>query len=63
MRARYKNESFLIAKHGEPLALIIPIANIPTLQPFRAVALDEPLSEAQKRFGALARMVPADLKR
>lgn len=30
-RARYKNERFLIAKHGEPLALIIPINCIPTL--------------------------------
>lgn len=57
MRARYKRESFLIAKHGEPLALIIPIDAIPTLQPSTT-----PLSLAQKKFGALARMVPADSK-
>lgn len=56
MRARYKGESFLISKHGEPLALLIPIDSIPTVQP--AV----PLTPAQKRFGALARMVPADSK-
>ena len=56
MRARYKRETFLIAKHGEPLALIIPIDSIPTLQPSVS------LSPAQKRFGALARMVPADSK-
>lgn len=56
MRTRYKRESFLIAKHGEPLALIIPIDAIPTLQP------GKPLTPAQKKFGALARMVPADSK-
>jgi prevent-host-death family protein len=33
MRARYKRESFLISKHGEPLALLIPIDSVPTLQP------------------------------
>jgi prevent-host-death family protein len=57
MRARYKRESFMISKHGEPLALLIPIDAVPTLQP--AV----PLTEAQRKFGALARMVPADLKK
>lgn len=56
MRARYKRETFLIAKHGEPLALIIPIDAIPTLQPATT------FSAAQKKFGALARMVPADSK-
>lgn len=56
MRARYKRETFMISKHGEPLALIIPIDSIPTLQP--AI----PLTPAQKKFGALARMVPADSK-
>ena len=30
-RARYKRETFLIARHGEPLALFIPIDCIPTL--------------------------------
>ena len=55
-RARYKGESFLVAKHGEPLALIIPINSIPTLKPA------QPLTPAQKRFGALARMVPAEPK-
>jgi prevent-host-death family protein len=57
MRARYKRESFMISKHGEPLALVIPIGSIPTLQP------TIPLSPAQKKFGALARMVPADTKK
>lgn len=58
-RARYKRESFLIARHGEPLALLIPIDCIPTLQP---VGQSATLSAAQKRFGALARMVPANSK-
>lgn len=58
-RARYKRESFLIARHGEPLALLIPIDCIPTLQP---VDQSPTLSAAQKKFGALARMVPANPK-
>jgi prevent-host-death family protein len=56
MRTRYKRERFIISKHGEPLALLIPIDAIPTLQPAT------PLTLAQKKFGALARMVPADSK-
>ncbi len=55
-RARYKRETFLIAKHGEPLALIIPIDAIPTLD------VPKPLTALQKKFGALARMVPAEPK-
>jgi prevent-host-death family protein len=57
MRARYKRESFLISKHGQPLALLIPIDSVPTLQP-----PGKPLTAAQRKFGALARMVPADSK-
>lgn len=59
MRARYKGESFLIAKHGEPLALVIPISSVPTLQPVDVTAS---LTPAQKRWGVLARMVQADSK-
>ncbi len=59
MRARYKKETFLISKHGEPLALLIPIDSVPTLQ---AAAAQPALTLAQKKFGALARMVPADSK-
>lgn len=58
MRARYKNETFLISKHGEPLALVIPIDCIPTLQP----AVDPPaapLSPAAKRFATLAKFTAA----
>ena len=58
-RGRYKRETFLIARHGEPFALLIPIDCIPTLQPEEQSAT---LSAAQKRFGALARMVPANSK-
>lgn len=54
-RARYKGESFLIARHGEPLALLIPIESIPTLQPAA------PLPK-NNRWLALARMVPATTK-
>lgn len=58
MRARYKRETFLISKHGEPLALLVPIDSIPTLQP----APKQELTPAQKKWGALARMVPASSK-
>lgn len=64
-RARYKRETFLIARHGEPLALLIPIDCIPTLQPATRLDLHgsaEPRTAAQKRFGVLARMVPAHSK-
>jgi prevent-host-death family protein len=33
LRVRYKNESFVIKKQGVPVALVIPIENIPTLAP------------------------------
>lgn len=54
-RARYKNETFLIARHGEPLALLIPFNSIPTVQP-------ADLTSAQRKWGVLARMMPVNSK-
>lgn len=59
MRTRYKGEQFVITKNGKPLALVTPIDNIPTLQPRAELVLEE-LTPAQKRWGALARMIPSD---
>jgi prevent-host-death family protein len=53
-RTRYKGETFLIARHGEPLALLIPFDSIPTVHP----AVPQP----KNRWLALARMVPATTK-
>lgn len=52
--AQSNREKLLITRHGKPLAMIIPFDNIPTIQ-----AADEALTPAQKKWGALARMMPS----
>lgn len=55
LRARYKNERFMIAKHGVPLALVIPIDCIPTIH--EPAALSAPTKP--KEFLALAKLPAA----
>lgn len=59
-RARYKREAFQIERHGKPLALLIPIDSIPVVNPPAGQSAE--LTAAQKRFGALARMIPSEPK-